>query len=326
MSRYLVNTIGISSIGIASYFWGKSSTPSSPTDTPTIPPPSSNLPAPIKPTGKEVFDPSLVRPQDFFRYGFPGPLHDLQTRNEFVSCYDRSTRNPYWVVEHITKESIKRGSGVDRKKSTFKEDESIPVKFRARLRDYFRSGYDRGHNAPAADAKYSQDAMDETFYLTNMSPQVGDGFNRDYWAHLEDFARRLTDKYDDVRIMTGTLFLPKLGPDGKYRVTYEVIGSPPNVAVPTHFFKLIVGENKSDNGKISCAAFVLPNDVIDNNVPLTDFQVPVESVERSSGLELLHKIPYFNKKDLCKEVKCELVIREFPKQVNNVMALPAPGK
>jgi endonuclease G len=31
---------------------------------------------------------------------------------------------------------------------------------------------------PAADAKISQKAMDETFYLTNIAPQVGDGFNR----------------------------------------------------------------------------------------------------------------------------------------------------
>ena len=42
-----------------------------------------------------------------------------------------------------------------------------------------------------------------------MCPQVGDGFNRDYWSHFEDFARRLTNKYDDVRIMTGPLYLPK---------------------------------------------------------------------------------------------------------------------
>lgn len=50
--------------------------------------------------------------------------------------------------------------------------------FRAKLQDYFRSGYDRGHMVPAADAKFSQDAMDETFLLSNIAPQVGVGFNR----------------------------------------------------------------------------------------------------------------------------------------------------
>jgi DNA/RNA endonuclease G (NUC1) len=50
--------------------------------------------------------------------------------------------------------------------------------FRALLKDYIRSGFDRGHQAPAADATFTQEAMDETFLLTNMAPQVGIGFNR----------------------------------------------------------------------------------------------------------------------------------------------------
>lgn len=318
MSKVAYTTLGVGSVGIASYFWGRSNSLES-TSVGTKP---GNLPVRVGGPGGQVFDPSVVSPQDFFKFGFPGPIHDLQTRSEFVSCYNRSTRNPYWVVEHITRDLIKRLEGVDRKKSVFKEDEAIPPKFRAKLRDYFRSGYDRGHQAPAANAKYTQNAMDETFFLTNMSPQVGDGFNRDYWAHFEDFARRLTQKYDNVRIMTGPLYLPKLHEDGKYRVTYEMVGLPPNIAVPTHFFKLIVGETSNSNDPISVGAFVMPNSEISNSTPLTDFQVPVEALERSSGLELLQKVPYFKQKDLCKDVKCEIIVREFPKQVNNLL----PGK
>lgn len=320
MTKLLINTLGLGSVGIASYFWGKSSSPA-----PVIEPPTKETGMVphrgLSPVGS--IDPDSIRPQDFYKYGFPGPIHDLQTRSEYVSCYDRQTRNPYWIIEHITKDSIKSAEGVDRKKSVFREDETIPMKFRSRLRDYFRSGYDRGHNAPAADAKFTQNAMDETFYLTNISPQVGDGFNRDYWAHFEDFARRLTKKYLDVRIMTGPLFLPKKCEDDKFRVTYEVIGSPPNIAVPTHFYKLIVAENKNDP-KISVGAFVLPNEPISNETPLTSFQVPVEALERSSGLELLHKVPYYNKKDLCKEFPCQIIVREFPK--NGTKALPPPQK
>ena len=322
MSKLMMNTLGLGSVGIASYFWGRSLAPPSP----TIPDP---LQTPTKTQvgtynkGGQVgsFDPSTIRPQDFFKYGFPGPNHDMGNHNEFISCYDRSTRNPYWVLEHVTADSLKRNEGVDRKKSVFREDETIPMKFRARLRDYFRSGYDRGHQAPAADAKFTQEAMNETFLLTNISPQVGEGFNRDYWAFFEDFCRRLAYKYTDVRIMTGPLYLPKLCDDDKYRVTYEVIGSPPNIAVPTHFFKLVVGENKGDD-TISAAAFVLPNDKIDNNTPLTAFQVPIEALERSSGLDLLQQVPYLKKKDLCREVKCEIIVKEYNNQVNKLL----PGK
>jgi len=185
--------------------------------------------------------------------------------------------------------------------------------FRAKLKDYFRSGYDRGHQVPAADAKWDQQAMDETFYLSNMCPQVGDGFNRDYWAHFEDFCRRLTKSYPSVRIITGPLYLPKQGADGKWRVEYEVVGSPPNIAVPTHFYKVILGEDGVTGGKVAVGAFVLPNAVISNRTPLTEFEVPVEVVERASGLQFLEKLEPARRKQLCAEVHCSITVREFKK-------------
>ena len=216
-----------------------------------------------------------------------------------------------WVAEHITPTSLAI-KGADRRHSFFVEDTTIPAKFRAKLQDYFRSGYDRGHQVPAADAKWDQEAMDQTFLLSNMCPQVGDGFNRDYWAHLEDFCRRLTNDYPSVRIVTGPLYLPRRDPeDGKWRVSYEVIGSPPNVAVPTHFYKVIFAEDGKTGGNVSLGAFVLPNAKIDNDKPLTDFEVPIEAVERASGLEFAHKLPTQRRKKLCEEIKCSILIREY---------------
>ncbi|KAH3665887.1 hypothetical protein OGAPHI_004076 [Ogataea philodendri] len=330
-----IHTVPLLSIGSLSYFfWGRGDkSSSSPAPAPggfpisdNVPSGSSRVPAPSKP-GQVPANPPQVNPGGFFSYGFPGPVHDLETRAEFVSVYDRQKRNPYYVVEHITPESLKRdpNGGGDRKNSVFKEDEQIPIKFRALLKDYFRSGYDRGHQAPAADAKFSQAAMDETFYLTNMSPQVGAGFNRDYWAHFEDFVRRLTGGYQSIRVVTGPLYLPKKDPvDGKYKVTYEVIGNPPNIAVPTHFFKLVVAEKSFKRGPnsddIAVAAFVLPNAIIPNEVPLTSFEVPVDALERSSGLEFLKMVPENKKKQLCKEFSCNIIVREFN---NSTKSLPS---
>ncbi|VVT53271.1 uncharacterized protein SAPINGB_P003489 [Magnusiomyces paraingens] len=266
-----------------------------------------------------------INASEFFaRYGHPGPSSDLAVRDEFISFYDRRTRNPHYVVEHITAESLafRASDGIDRKNSVFKEDPAVPDTFKSRLRDFFRSGYDRGHLAPAADAKFSQGAMDQTFFLTNMSPQVGDGFNRDYWAHFEDFCRRLTKEYESVRIVSGPLFLPKRGADGKMRVTYEVIGD--GVAVPTHFYKIIVGERPLKTGRpsdVAIGAFVLPNERIDNKTPLKAFAVPVSAVERASGLQFFSKLPPNNRKELCQQVTCEIIVRDFS---NSVKSLPAP--
>ncbi|CAY72134.1 uncharacterized protein PAS_chr4_0864 [Komagataella phaffii GS115] len=215
------------------------------------------------PTTSVSLETPIVRPSDFFKYGFPGPIHDLQTRAEFVSVYNRQTRNPYYVVEHLTPDSL-ASHNADRKNSFFKEDEQIPSIFRARLKDYFRSG---------------------------------------------------------------PLFLPKQDPnDGKWKVTYELIGSPPSVAVPTHFFKLVVAEdpkNRRNPGDVALAAFVLPNEPIPNSVKLTDFEVPLEALERATGLEFMRKLEPQKQKPLCKEVKCELIIRDFN---NNIKQLPLPQK
>ena len=195
----------------------------------------------------------------------------------------------------------------------------VPQKFRAKLSDYSGSGYDRGHQAPAANAKWSQPAMDETFVLTNMCPQVGNGFNRDYWAHFEDFCRRLTKNYPSVRIITGPLYLPHKTPDNKWKVEYEVIGKPPNVAVPTHFYKIILGEGKegSQRSSVALGAFILPNKEISNDTPLVEFEVPVEVVERASGLEFLGKLGVANRRRLCGEVECSIIVREFQRASDN---------
>lgn len=153
--------------------------------------------------------------------------------------------------------------------------------------------------------------MDDTFALSNMCPQVGDGFNRDYWAHFEDFCRRLTHRYPSVRIVTGPLYLPKRDADGKWRVSYEVIGSPPNVAVPTHFYKVIYAEDGQVGGKVALGAFVLPNAVIANNKPLQDFEVPVEVVERASGLTFVERLDAGRRKRLCAEMNCSLIVKEY---------------
>lgn len=81
--------------------------------------------------------------------------------------------------------------------------------------------------------------MDETFVLSNISPQVGKGFNRDYWARLEKFVRDLTRISSDVYVVTGPLWMPTATKDGQLAVQYPVIGAPPaTVSVPTHFFKV----------------------------------------------------------------------------------------
>jgi endonuclease G, mitochondrial len=293
--------------------------PSPPTTRVSRPPSTSTTssPLPVSASGPLPIPTSPVNPSGILQYGFPGPFTDLNTTPSHLSTYNRALRTPHFVAEHITPTSLLLNNG-SRRHSTFYEDTTLPPAFRAKLADYARSGYDRGHQVPAADAKWSQEAMDSTFILTNMCPQVGEGFNRDYWAHFEEFCRDLTKHYPSVRIVTGPLYLPKRDPvDGKWRVSYEVIGSPPNVAVPTHFYKVIYGEEsaaESPTAKVALGAFVLPNAEIPNEKSLGDFEVPVEAVERASGLTFMERLPVERRKRLCGEVRCDILVREFEKE------------
>jgi len=256
--------------------------------------------------------------------GHPRCGRDIIKRKAYTAAFDRRLRHPAWTAEHLTLSSLGKSSVQtreddsrgDRSKSIFAEDESIPSLFRARLSDYFRSGYDRGHMVPAADAKSSQDAMDETFLLSNIAPQVGAGFNRHYWAYVEDFCRRLTTSFADVYVFTVPLYLPKQDADGKWRVTHEVIGDPPNVSVPTHFAKVIITSRPSsprtpDIPEFASGAFVLPNAPIPDEAQLESFAVPIDAVERAAGLTLLSESIKAQSKSLCAITKCDVLVRRF---------------
>lgn len=125
-----------------------------------------------------------------------------------MANFNRRDRLPNWVAEHLDIFSLTAGEGVDRSRSAFAADPNIPTMFRAQLKDYIGSGFDRGHQAPAADAVYTQEAMDQTFYLTNMAPQVGIGFNR----HCKYFVREFVGL--NMPLRSSMLFL-RLGVCGR---------------------------------------------------------------------------------------------------------------
>lgn len=198
-------------------------------------------------------------------------------RPGYSLAYDARNRNPLWVYEHLTSETIK---GETERSLEFKEDEAIPQHLRAILADYKGSGFDRGHQAPAGDHKSSREAMDDTFYLTNMCPQCPQ-FNRGYWAKLEKHVRDLSKDHVNVYVVTGPLYLPSVEADGKRYVKYQVIG-PNDVAVPTHFFKMIMLEDWY--GRREMKAYVMPNQEIAANTPLENFKTSIEKVERAAGM------------------------------------------
>ena len=198
-------------------------------------------------------------------------------RAGYSLAYDGKNRHASWVYEELTAESL-QGS-TDRSHFDFMEDPLIHPSLRAQKSDYRGSGFDRGHLSPAANARANAQAMRDTFYLSNISPQHPE-LNRKYWVKLEKHIREMTKSYSKVYVITGPLFLPETEKDGKKYVRYQVIGEN-NVAVPTHYFKVIYG--KKDQS-VATEAYIIPNRPIDNNTPLNSFAVTLEKVEKAAGL------------------------------------------
>ena len=199
-------------------------------------------------------------------------------RQGYSLAYDASRKNPAWVYEHLTAEKLQ--GNVDRSHFEFKEDESLPKHLRVSLADYRGSGFDRGHMAPAGNNKSSPEAMSDTFFMSNMCPQSPE-CNRGHWAKLEKHVRDLTRDYQNIFVITGPLYLPTIEENGKRYVKYEVIGLN-DVAVPTHFFKVITFEDWQ--GRKETRAYILPNEAIPSTEPLDSFRTTVQRVEKAAGI------------------------------------------
>lgn len=252
-----------------------------------------------------------VQTNPFCPFGLPSDEH-VVVRRGFASSLNYRLRIPNWVAEKYTAEDVD-ADGVDRKYSRFASDQEVPEVFRASNNDYRGSSLSRGHLAPAGAHKQSQEALDETFLLSdNIVPQEMSNNGSD-WLRLERWAKGLCHSpeggkgssgdgsFTEVYVISGPLFLPndpvapspnatskRAGPIRK-RVAYDVIG-PHEVAVPSHLFKVVLAQRGTDASSRRLSAFVLPNGPVRAHPPLDDFEVSLADVERASGLELFRDL------------------------------------
>lgn len=273
-----------------------------------------------------VNESKLNRGKDILKYGFPKQLVESPLFYEnHVLEYNSRTKTPSWVAEHINKNHVRpEGMKSNRKFSKFKRDELIPTSVSSTNDDYWDSGWSRGHMAPAGNNKHSQKAMDETFLLTNIVPQDIKN-NGDFWNRLEIYCRELTQKYSDVRVISGPLWLPKeapheleplLGNSERRRkkhklMTYPVIGAN-HVSVPTHLYKIVLVEDGVKLKEPLLEAFVVPNEPISKEKLLSEFRVPLDKLEKETGWKFHDKLDRNRISSLCTVEGCNMMsYKEF---------------
>lgn len=210
-------------------------------------------------------------------HGAPVSKHTANTqqicRTNWAAHYRYDIKGTEYVVEHIQADDV---NGPAHRKDDFRPDPAVPAQYRAELVDYAAAGYDRGHLSPAAANTQSMQVMSESFYLTNMVPQVPN-LNRGVWLRLELRLRNIVRNHNrELYVITGAV----------YSADHKKIGN--GVAVPTHMFKVIV-----DAGAGQGIAFLFPNRQ-DNKISQSDllkYATSIRAVEAATGLNFHPHLP-----------------------------------
>ena len=197
--------------------------------------------------------------------GIPGNDGTPLCRLGYALAHNSDTKTPYWVAEYLPRS---RAMAQGERSNRFKADPDLPRGERAETSDYAKSGFDQGHMAPSADMNWSEEANIQSFYLSNMAPQVGIGMNRGIWKELEADARLWAIRRGKVYIFTGPIYAnERIRRIGKNKV-----------GVPTHFYKIVYDPDEEE-----AIAFIMPNQKLQTK-DTPKFIVSVREVEDQTGL------------------------------------------
>ncbi|VVE46048.1 Nuclease [Pandoraea cepalis] len=177
------------------------------------------------------------------------------------------TRTPLWSAEHLSAAGLRDARQISRV-NNFHAESRLPADERAELRDYVRSGYDRGHMAPSADMPDAQ-AQSESFSLSNMVPQNSEN-NRYLWAGIESSVRKLAQDRGELFVITGPLFKGK---------SITQVGD--RVMVPTQLYKVVYDPKRKQAG-----AYLVANEAT------SDYSVvSVAELETLAGIDFFPGMP-----------------------------------
>jgi endonuclease G len=191
----------------------------------------------------------------------------------FSLLYDTKTMCPRWVAWELTAAET-RGK-VTRQGVDFKEDESVPKQYQVASWDYNGGQYGRGHMCPAGDMKWSQQAMQDCHYMTNICPQNAE-LNKTWWEHLERACRGWARQDGSVQIVCGPVFSENPKHFGKKH----------RMAVPKGFYKVVLSLKK---GREKAIGFYYTND--DAIQPMEDAVRSVDDIERMTGIDFFSSLP-----------------------------------
>ena len=209
-----------------------------------------------------------------------GQSENIIKHHYYTLSYSEEHEQAEWVQyklqPHLFDKNISRTNN-------FRKDPFVKA-LSAQLTDYKSSGYDRGHLAPAGDMKYNINAMSESFYLSNISPQ-NPSFNRRIWRMIENKFRDWASEYGELIIITaGVLHQEQL----------DTIGEN-NISVPKYYYKVAIDPS---NHKRNIALLIENKS---SKEPIVNYVVSIDSLESFTGIDFFHHLD----KDIQNEIESQ---------------------
>ena len=210
----------------------------------------------------------------------------LMVKNAYTLSYNKNKGIANWVSWHLST----AWKGETDRQNDFRTDPSLPQNwYEVTPRDYASTGFDRGHLCPSSDRDGSLEDNQETFFMTNMTPQAPSN-NRGIWKMLEEYERTLTLQGNEVYIIAGTIGEGGTGTNG----FAKTIGK--NITVPASLWKIIVvlpiGQNDvlriNENTRV--IAVNIPNDNGVGGDSWKKYIVSVNELQQLTGYDFLSNI------------------------------------
>ena len=198
-----------------------------------------------------------------------GEYDKIVAHSHYKLSYAEAHEQAEWVMYTLQGSGLNPSIG---RTDNFRPDPGVSTGT-AKLSDYRGSGFDRGHLAPAADMKYTNTSMSESFFMSNMSPQTP-SFNRQIWRKIESQFRNWGHEYGKIIIVTGPVL------NGDYSGS---IGSS-GVTVPKYYYKVAIDPNNLERN----IAVLIENKGSSAN--LQSFVVSIDYLESLTGIDFFYKL------------------------------------
>lgn len=201
----------------------------------------------------------------------PLPRYPVIEHEGHSLCFSDPHEQSAWVSYHLTKKKL--GGDAEIKRPKFKPDPKT-LSMETKRRDYKKEIYLPGMLAPVSHFKYSEEALKNMYYMSNVSP-MKTGFYNKVWKRVENHLTLWTKEYGGLYIAMGPLL---------NEPPYGTIKETPTI-IPKNFFVAILSEDKS-----KAVGFLLANEYKVN--PLYNFAMPIDKLEKETELDF-----FFNLKD-----------------------------